>query len=1170
MRRSLVVCLLFFTTILALPVWGQNVSATLSGTVRDSSGAIIPGATVTVTKTDTGTTRVVQSNAEGYFVFPDLLAGTYSVSVELKGFKTYRQEDIRLSAGQIRTLGDIPMQLGNLTEVVTVEANAAPVDLGSGEKSGLVTGEQIDQTAIRGRDFLDMLRLLPGVVDEQDGREAPGPDGIRSIFINGARDNQKNMTVDGVTNMDTGSNGTTHTAPTLDMILEVKVLTSAYQAEYGRAVGGTIIVTTRGGTQQYHGSGSWAYRHESMNANDWLNNRNGVKKPPYRYNIGAWSLGGPVIPKDRKHSRLFFFFSQELTRQKMNYGTQTVRVPNLLERVGDFTQTFDVNNALIPIQDPLLTMNCSASNRTNCFPGNIIPAARQNKIGQAILNMFPKPNFVDVPSRVNQWNYIASVSGAYPKRSDMIRIDFNPTPRWFAYVRYTNNSDAQHVPWAAPSGQSCGPCWIYGSVNYDGLGALTFKQPGRGLVIGITRAIGTSFTNQLILGYSMNRLTSAPDYPDKMKKGPLGIALSQWRPGLNQAGWIPNITAFGAVPNAVNPTINNSFPYRNVNHIFNITENLRKSHGTHMLSTGVYIERTRKDQIQGTAIRGAISFSDDSNNPLRTRYGFASALMGIMTSYQEATNLPYGLYRFTNLEWYAQDNWKVRRGLTLDYGVRFYHNLPQAEIRGGTSAFVQGLYSLARAPLLVNSGFNAARTRVAINPLTGEVMNLGFLGTFAPGSGDTAIGMVSGGTKGFPKTLYTVPGLSIGPRFGFAYDPFGKNKTSIRGGAGIFFDRIQGNPTMNMLTNPPGVYSPTVYYTTFDDFAATMGSGVLAPSTINHSLYGEGRLPTNYQYTFGIQHAPNRTTWFEVAYVGNVARHLLWQRNINPGPAGAQLLNLHPENRDPTNNAVYATNFLRPYRGYGDILEYEFGSTSSYNSLQTTFTTRLGMGLYLRTAYTFAKTLGTAGSDTTQVSPFFAPRDRNYGRLSIDRDHVFTMNYTWTAPRRWLPTNRWLRRPVDGWEFNGTTMFSRGQAYMPTFSTVDGMNFAGTGSEPNSSNGARMLWLGGTNFARPALPRVSGTIEQLYWGNLGVGILRRPGINNWDMRVTRRFRFSEKGNRSLEFRGEFFNFPNHTQYSGLDTTARFDATGAQINPLFLQPTASRRPRQIQFVLKLSF
>jgi hypothetical protein len=1131
---------------IAAPLAAQNVSATINGTVRDSSGAVIPGATVTLTNELTNVSRSTKSNAEGYFVFPDLLAGTYALSVDMTGFRPYRQSGIRLNSGDIRALGEVTLVVGELAEVVTVEATAAPVELGSGEKSGVVTGEEIDSLAIRGRDFLDVLRLLPGVVDESEGREAPGPDGIRSIFINGARENQKNMTVDGVTNMDTGSNNTTHTAPTIDMIAEVKVLTSNYQAEFGRAIGGTIIVVTKGGTQQYRGTASWSHRHESFNANNFFNNQRSVPKPPYRYNIGGWSLGGPVWPKNRKHSRLFFFFSQEFIRQRVNYDARTIRVPNLLEREGNFTQTFDVNNRLITVYDPL----------TNTpFPGNIIPKDRHHRTGVAILNMFPKPNFVDPnPSRVNQWNYISQVTGAYPRRQEMIRIDFNPTQRLQTYVRYTQDADEQHPTYGV---------WITGSLNYD-LTPVTFKQPGRGLTINVTRGIGASWMNQLILGYSMNRLTSAPDYPERIIKKNLGIDLPQWRPELNPAGYIPNITAFGNVPNAVNPSLHNAMPYRNVNHIFSIVENLTKIHGRHTLRGGFYIERTRKDQKQGTVTRGAISFSDDANNPLRTRYGFASALLGIMTSYQEATNQPYGLYRFTNFEWYIQDNWRVNRRLAIDAGVRFYRNLPQAEIRGQTSAFVPGLWELAKAPVLIQNGRDSRGNRVGINPVNGQIFNAGFVGTFAPGFGDPANGMVTGGAKGFPKSLYVGPGLALGPRFGFAYDPIGKGKTAIRGGAGIFYDRVQGNPTMNMVTNPPTVFTPTLYYTTFDELLASANSALLAPSTIDHSLYGKGFLPTVYNYSLGIQQAIWRNGKIDVSYVGNVARHLLWRRNINPEPAGARFLNLNPQNRDPITNAVYSPNFLRAFRGFGDIREYEWGGTSNYNSLQVAFMTRMRSGLQLRASYTFAKTLGTAASDTTEVSPFLPPRVRNYGKLSYDRDHVFTMNYTWGIPRQWLPRNRWLRIPIERWELNGTTQMSRGQPFTPGLATVDGMNFTGTGAE-----GARPDWLGGKEFARPALPRVAGVPEEIYWGNAGVGILRRPGINNWDLRVTRRFRlFSER--RTLEFRSEFFNVFNHTQFSGLDTTARFERDGTQINPLFLEPTAARRPRQIQFAIKLYF
>ncbi len=270
---------------LAAGLQAQNISSTLNGTVEDATGAVIPGVALALTNDETGAVRSAQSNTEGYFVFTDLLPGAYSLRAEAPGFKAYRQRDIRLNASETRSLGQITLELGAVSEVVTVEAESAPVELSSGEKSGVISGDEIDRMAIRGRDFLDVLRLLPGVVDTNEGREAPGPDGVRNIYINGGRDNQKNMTVDGVTNLDTGSNNTTHTAPNIDMIAEVKVLSSNYPAEFGRNTGGTIIVVTKGGTQQYHGSAYWFYRHESFSANS------------FRYSSYFWPVSRRTIER---------------------------------------------------------------------------------------------------------------------------------------------------------------------------------------------------------------------------------------------------------------------------------------------------------------------------------------------------------------------------------------------------------------------------------------------------------------------------------------------------------------------------------------------------------------------------------------------------------------------------------------------------------------------------------------------------------------------------------------------------------------------------------------------------------------------------------------------------------------------------------------------------------
>lgn len=1128
MRRVFFIAL---TLALATALAAQNISSTLNGAVRDGTGAVVPDALVTLRNEETGAARTLRTNTEGYFAFTDLLPGAYSLSVELSGFKTYRQRDIRLSASEIRTLGQVVLELGAVSEVVTVESEGTPVELSSGEKSGVISGDELDQLALRGRDFLDVLRLLPGVVDTNEGREAPGPDGVRNIYINGGRDNQKNLTVDGVTNLDTGSNNTTHTAPNIDMIAEVKVLTSNYQAEFGRNTGGTITVITRGGTQQYHGTAYWFYRHESFSANHFFNNRNGISRPPYRYNIGGWSLGGPVLPgrAQRKNARLFFFFSQEYQHQKVNYGTRTVRVPTAEERKGDFSKTFDLNGRLVRVNDPHTGQQ---------FPDNVIPAERIHPLGPAILNLFPMPNFVDpAPSRRFQWNYLVSRSGPYPRRQETVRIDFNPSQRWQSYLRYTQDADNQHPPYGI---------WVNGSVNYD-LTPIVFRQPGRGLTLNLTRAIGPSFMNQFIFGYSMNRLTYFPEEPSRVSRQGLNLPLPQWRPELNPAGYLPNMS-FGGVSNYANPSMNNGIPYKNVNHIFSFVENMSKVHGRHVLKAGVYVERTRKDQVSSVPIRGSLAFDNDANNPLNTRHAYANALLGVVDSYSEATSRPYGLYRFTNLEWYVQNNWRVNRRLALDLGLRFYHDAPQADARGQTSSFVPQLYDPARGPVLIAPGRNRQGVRVGVDPLSGTLYPAGLIGTYVPGVGEPAVAMARAG-HGFPKSMYTIPALSLGPRFGFAFDPVGRGHTALRGGIGVFYDRIQGNPTMGLVSNPPTVFLPAIYYTTLDEFVANAGGGLLAPSSSMTSLFGRGRMPSVLNYSFGVQQAIGRTMKLDVSYVGSVSRHLLFQRNINAVPVGARFLE---ENRDPTTNVSYPPNFLRPYRGYGDIFMFEFGGTASYNSLQVTFHRRLSRGLQIRAAYTMAKTLGTAASDTARVSAFLPPREWNYGRLPYDRDHIFTVHYSWSVPNSMVAGKRWLRPLLARWEVSGVTMFSAGAPFTPGYSLTEGGDITGTPSE-----GARIVALGNKQFARP---------ERGTFGNAGVGILRGPGINNWDLALHRRFPVGNE-RRYLQFRAEMYNVANHTQFSSLDTTARFDTAGEQINPLFLTPTNARPARRIQFALK---
>ena len=334
----------------------QNISGGLSGAVVDSLKAPFAGTTVTATNEQTGFVRTTTTNLEGFFSFPDLTPGPYQIGIAAQGFKRYSQAGIAVGSGDSRALGTIVLQIGETTESVTVTAEAAPVQLGSSERAGTLSQTDLQSMALRGRDVMDAVGLLPGVVDEDDTREAPGPTSIGSLYIAGGRSNSKNMTIDGVTNLDTGSNGSVHSMPSMDSVGEVKVLMSNYAAEHGRNSGGTITVITRGGQKRFHGSAGWFHRHESYTANTFFNNQRGIERQPYRYNIFSYTASGPVyIPGkfNRSREKLFFFWSQEFQRQKVGYGSETVRVPTELERAGDFSQSVDLNNRLIPVRDPM-------------------------------------------------------------------------------------------------------------------------------------------------------------------------------------------------------------------------------------------------------------------------------------------------------------------------------------------------------------------------------------------------------------------------------------------------------------------------------------------------------------------------------------------------------------------------------------------------------------------------------------------------------------------------------------------------------------------------------------------------------------------------------------------------------------------------------------------------
>lgn len=1142
--RTGILAFLFLTWVEA-----QNISAGLSGTIVDSQNATIAGARITARNAETGFQRNTRSNESGYFAFPDLTPGAYALNIQADGFKKHTQDGISLNSGEQRTVGRIQLDIGATTDTVTVTAEATSIQLGSSEKSGSITQEMLQNMALRGRDIMDAVGLMPGVIDLADSRDAPAPDSIGNVFVAGGRSNSKNMTIDGVTNLDTGSNGGVHSMPSMDSIGEVKVLMSNYAAEYGRNSGGAITIITRGGGKQFRGSASWFYRHESLSANNFFNNQRNVARPPYRYNITNYQFGGPIyIPGrfNRDRSRLFFFWSQEFQRQKIEFGTRTVTVPTAMERAGDFSNTRDVNNRVQTISDP---WNLTEAGAKIPFPGNQIPASRFDATGRKVLALFPLPNFVDPnPSRLLQWNYLSALSDSYPRRTEILRVDYQPRNNMQSYLRLSNVADEQHAPYGS---------WVTGSVNIP-LTPIVFRRPGRGATLHTTTTISPSFFSETIFGVSQNKLYYYPENEESVSKAATGINIHQWNPEVNPAGYIPNMT-FGGVQNVANPSMSNGLPYYNSNTIFSLVQNFSKIVGTHATKFGLYFERTRKDQMANALTRGQVAFDRNVVNPYDTNWAWSNALLGTYSSYSEASARPQGQYRFTNLEFFAQDAWRVKPRLLLDYGLRFYANAPQYDARNQLATFDLSLYDPAKSPVLVRPiGVNGARR--GVDPLTGTIYNEGYIGTFVPGVGNPVNGMAVAGTNGYPRGLYTQKAVFFAPRIGFAWDPFGHGRTAVRGGGGVFYDRIQGNPAMATLANPPTIFTPTVYYGTLNNLAQTGGKGTLAPSNVT-VLSGPGTMPTVYNYSFGIQQQIKKSYFLDVSYVGSLTRHALWQRNLNPVPLFAKILTQNPQNRDPQRPAsALPDNFLRPMQGYGNVMMYEFAATANYNAVLVKFDQRMWHGLQWSVSYTFSKTLGTGDNDGYQVSPFFAPRMRNYGRLAFDRPHVGNVWLNYSLPRiRGAWGKGVIGQAVGGWQISSIMRGQVGGLFTPGFSLISGYETIGTPSEGARIDVVRPDAPAKERFAAP----LAGTI-----GNGGVNLLRHPGFVNYDISLFKQIKFEKRFTAQLRL--ETYNTFNHTQFSTISTGARFDQANTQVDPLFLEPTAARSPRRVQLALRLNW
>jgi hypothetical protein len=1205
-----------------------QIASSVSGTVRDKSGGVVVEAAVKIANPAKGITQAATTNSEGVFVFPSLPPGTYTITVEKQGFRPLEKSNIILSTGDKLSAGEFVLEVGAVAETVRVTADAGQLQIKteSGERSDLISGQQLRSIGLNGRNVVDLAKTIPGVISggAASGSGASTVTNITGSFnINGTRSTQHEYTVDGVTNYNLGNNTGALVSINPDGLEEVKILTSNYQAEYGRAGGGFIALTTRSGTNEFHGSGRYFRRHDSMNANNFFNNARGVPRPLYRYNFYGWDFGGPVPGLGSKENRkVFFFFNQEYYSQLVpQLASVNIRVPTEAERNGDFSHSVDGSGNKIFVRDPRLSGACNATNQTACFPGNIIPPERLYGAGQAILKLFPIPN---TTAGGNVYNFTSQVPSAYPRRENILRVDWQIASSTRLSGRWINNYDDQQFAYGTTTASWNWPLTVTDRKN----------GPGNVLSFTLTHVFSPTLVNEFTYGTGLGGVLIAPS-DDKATRSATGINTPLLYPNANEPNLIPSLTFGGiaSVSTPVNTSVFGTFDQKFV--INNFMDSLTKVHGSHTLKFGFYYQRASNASNSQNHVQSDIDFTNNGSNPLNTGSPFANALLGVYNSYLQASTKVKQSYFYQDLSYYLQDTWKIKPGLTLDLGVRFSYYEPFHNTIGPESFFNPGLFDPAKAPRLYlpvcvgaatcSAGQAAYR---AIDPASKGSATLsntlpGFLvGKLVPGSGDptNGLGQVS---NGYPAGGLDKKWVLVQPRLGFAWDVTGRGKTVVRGGFGSFNDRYRSDVTGGGAGNPPYVLTPTLNFGYLQDIASG-ATGALSPSSISGTDRANA-WPVVYSYSIGVQHEVFKDTVIDVSYVGTQSRHLPRRLNLNSIPYGTTFTAAAQDHTRFANGAIpgvepnlpsadaaaglkfsgqfaLPADFLRPYQGYSDITYNSFDANATFNSLQISVQRRFARNFTLGVAYTLSSAMTTVSDEGTFTHVSDA-RDYDYGPAAFDRTHFFVANYVWNLPRgsRHLGDN-WLTRAVfDNWTLSGISSIATGNPAELTLSVSGqdaGNRLLGAYSNGNLSGQAPRFLINGSPQSAPNQINLSAFIVP---GINNVGpyprnYLRNPGFNNHDLAILKQFPFGREGRRSLQLRLEMFNFLNLTQFSGVNRTVNITngagQTGAAIFNDFTRLTitnnirpagstavlgtyfgeynAARDPRIIQFAAKLYF
>ncbi|HMG32675.1 MAG TPA: carboxypeptidase regulatory-like domain-containing protein [Blastocatellia bacterium] len=1093
--RTTAACLLLLIATASAAFAQTTGSATIRGVVKDPQGAVVGGAMVTLVNERTKSERKTSTSDVGVYVFSSLTPDSYTVTVENAGFKTAQQTGVVLAPSDTRGL-DMSLEVGAAGEVITVQAAAVEqIQTETGAKENTINAKQIDNTSLIGRSALELLRILPGVaapaLDDPGNQSVSfggGTNANGNYNVNGLRGVNNNVSIDGSRVIDIGSNNGTIITANVDMVQEVKVQTSNYAAEHGSS-GIQITATTKGGSSQFHGTGYFYARDGVLNANDRSNSIHGVEKPAESYKYPGGNIGGPIILPwtkfNRNRDKLFFFYGLEFQRQQVDPGSRFDRVPTAQERKG-FFPGLDVSQKIDPI-------------------------------GQALINLYPLPNFTDPSGGRN--NYVASGLQPINRNQQNLRIDYSISEKTKLYVRWSReyeSNDFARGLWWQPSA-------------YELPSHVTGKDLGRSLAANLTNVINPTMTNEFV--FSISKLKLDNDYNDPSKvslsalgiqnfKGPFGqqspyapvAFITSWSGQTNGDFWEP-----GGLP---------LFAH---NSSMSFVDNLTKIKGAHTLKFGTLIERANKIQNLGGDPETRLIFANWGNHS--TGNVFADLLTGHPAQVVQSTKVPVGNFRLWNYEFYAQDGWKIRPNFTLEYGLRVVVYPTNRELNSLGVRFDKSAYDHTQG-VLINK--DPTKPNGILQALKGQI----------------------------PKGVTDSPSAQFAPRLNFAWDINGRGDTVIRGGAGLFYNRVQGNYQYYSLQQPPNSYAATFDGYTFGNLGGGQGLTYQTMGQIDpFAQFGAIGISSADINSINIPRIANmslsiarRLPWknvLEVSYLGTQGRHLPLIIETNFIPVG-KLLSGHVGNADlsdPVQRVAVAGQGqilaqFRPFPAYSGIKFNDYTGTSIYHSLQVTLSHQTSSRFQYFATYTYSKALGTSQTNETDgngTDPVDT-RNRNWGVLPYDRTHIFNFTYNYVIPdvARGSFRNWFTNGLMNGWQMSGITTFQSGLPIKLKFNGdlagagiaaawtgSDAFGLAGTSTgaiapvikaHPQTNGGTSL----GTKFldlnqiSIPAFGQSGSYVSPFY--------IRSPRRWNHDVSFFKNFQITER--QKLQFRAGLFNIFN--------------------------------------------